>query len=158
MSQFKTYSAEDPCTGETIFIITTAFLDMAGNFQAESFLIVSKQKNKPALYSSKLQINIDSEKESLIELNINFMQIEAFNQAKIDLGQHFFERFDKGGRVCSSTFPVFVPCENNQLAHLWVREHYRGQLTEINKRTKYQPLKDFLERIMKYPTLILPTA
>lgn len=149
MPQFKIYSAEVRQFGEPAAIICAAFTNPGGYPRAESFVLLPDEKR--SLRATQLSFSVKSFEGSPVDLNEEFMMMEALGQAKIDLGMHLHE-LQKAGVPFVSASPAIVETNFQAL----VAGHVHGvlpQLSAVHAKTELQELEDLLSWILKLPVL-----
>jgi hypothetical protein len=148
MPKYQIFSAKTSRFSEVGVVIVTAFFNAGEYPRGESFLLIPDEKG--TLFAKSLRFVVKSFNDSPVELNEEFMLVEALGQARIDLAAYIEKEATSLDEIGISE--LIKPADVKLLVHLWVRGVCK-HLVDVYRQTECDPLREFLRPILELPKI-----
>ncbi len=148
---FRVHLAQPHGMADVSVIISTAYTDATGHPESEWFLVIPEEKG--ILYAQRNRLDLQAVPGERMDLDEEFFLGEALDQAVLRLRSHIAKTREASAVELLAAQTSVQPCDEDQLAKLWMRGACCGCLSEIRAKSRCAPLIDTLVWVHGLPML-----
>jgi len=149
VATYKVYDIEPMGMASTPLLVTAVYTNSGGHFKGEFFLAVPD--DPPFFQSQGLRFNEKTFRAGGAALDETFMLKLVYQRAMLVLRSFVRDAARKNGAALYPRRPEVLESDRESLLGYWMTGSCPDHLVEINRRTKCDELKEYIEWVLMLP-------